>query len=256
MSRYVWPAALLTTLLASTALVTAQRAPAMAQTGLPAEVLSLVCAPAAASEAPEVPLRVTGGQDVATRRNYAPGDFVTINAGAKNGITVGQEYFVRRAEKDRIFKSDVGPMTIRTAGWVRVYAVDDELSLATVTYACDTIQVGDYLETFKLPEAVVPNPDKPKAERDHYARVLGGNDLRSSFGRGDYLTINRGSSEGVKVGAQFVVYRDKRESKNFLFELGEAVAVNVGPQVSTLLITLSRDEFHEGDYVAERKGTN
>jgi hypothetical protein len=27
----------------------------------------------------------------------------------------------------------------------------------------------------------------------------------------------------------------------------------VGPQVSTLLITLSRDEFHEGDYVAERK---
>jgi hypothetical protein len=253
MSRYVWPAALLTSLLASTALVTAQRAPAMAQTGLPAEVLSLVCAPMAVTEAPAIPLRVTGGQDVSTRRNYAPGDFVTINAGSRNGITVGQEYFVRRAEKDRIFKSDDGPTTIRTAGWVRVYAVEEELSLATVTYACDTIQVGDYLDTFKLPDAVVPNPDKPKAERDHYARVLGGNDLRSSFGRGDYLTINRGSSEGVKVGAQFVVYRDKHESKNFLFELGEAIAVTVSPNVSTLLITLSRDEFHEGDYVAERK---
>ena len=253
MSRYVWPAALLTSLLASTALVTAQRAPAMAQTGLPADVLSLVCAPTAVTEEPAVPLRVTGGQDVSTRRNYAPGDFVTINAGAKNGMTVGQEFFVRRTEKDRIFKSDDGPLTVRTAGWVRVYAVEEELSLATVTYACDTIQVGDYLETFKLPEAVVPNPDKPKAERDNYARVLGGNDLTSSFGRGDYLTINRGSTEGVKVGAQFVVYRDKHESKNFLFELGEAVAVTVGPKVSTLLITLSRDEFHEGDYVAERK---
>ena len=79
------------------------------------------------------------------------------------------------------------------------------------------------------PTPVVPNPDKPKAERDHYARVLGGNDLRSSFGRGDYLTIDRGSSEGVKVGAQFVVYRDKKESQNFLFELGEAVAVGGGP---------------------------
>lgn len=253
MSRYVWPAAVLSTLMASTALVTAQRAPAMAQTGLPAEILSLVCAPTATPETPQIPLRVTGGQDVSTRRNYTPGDFVTINAGSKNGMTVGQEFFVRRADKDRIFKSDVGPTTIRTAGWVRIYAVEDELSLATVTYACDTIQVGDYLEPFKLPDAVVPNPDKPKAERDHYARVLGGNDLRSSFGRGDYLTINRGSSEGVKVGAQFVVYRDKKESQNFLFELGEAVAVTVSPQVSTLLITLSRDEFHEGDYVAERK---
>src|SRR5215212_696835 len=248
MSRFVWPAAFLSTLVASTALVTAQRAPAMAQTGLPAEVLGLVCAPTGVTDEPPMPLRVTGGQDVSTRRNYAPGDFVTINAGARNGMTVGQEYFVRRTEKDRTFKSDDGPMTIRTAGWVRVYAVDDELSLATVTYACDAIEVGDYLEAFQLPEAVVPNPDKPKAERDHYARVLGGNDLRSSFGRGDYLTINRGSSEGVKVGAQFVVYRDKHESKNFLFELGEAVAVTVGPKVSTLLITLSRDEFHEGDY--------
>src|SRR5215212_607540 len=248
MSRCVWRAALLSTLMVSPATVNAQRAPAMAQTGLPAEILSLVCAPTATIDAPEIPLQVTGGQDVSTRRNYAPGDFVTINAGAKNGITVGQEFFVRRADKDRIFKSDDGPTTIRTAGWIRVYAVDDELSLATVTYACDSIQVGDYLEAFQLPEAVVPNPDKPKAERDHYARVLGGNDLRSSFGRGDYLTINRGSSEGVKVGAQFVVYRDKHESKNFLFELGEAVAVTVGPKVSTLLITLSRDEFHEGDY--------
>jgi hypothetical protein len=253
MSRYVWPTAVLSTILASTALVTAQRAPAMGHTGLPAETLSLACSPVAVAEAPAVPLRITGGQDVSIRRNYAPGDFVTINAGSQNGITVGQEFFVRRALKDRIFKTDDGPTTIRTAGWIRVYAVDDELSLATVTYACDAIEVGDYLEGFKLPEAVVPNPNKPKAERGNYARVLGGSDLRRSFGRGDYFTINRGSNEGLKVGAQFVVYRDKHENQNFLFELGEAVAVNVGPQLSTLVITLSRDEFHEGDYVAERK---
>jgi hypothetical protein len=50
-----------------------------------------------------------------------------------------------------------------------------------------------------------------------------------------------------------VVYRDKKEAKNFLFELGEAVAVNVGAGVSTLQVTLSRDAFRAGDYVAERK---
>ena len=86
--------------------------------------------------------------------------------------------------------------------------------------------------------------------------MLNGNDLRNQFGRGDFFTIDRGAGEGIKVGAQFVVYRNKHENNNFLFELGEAVAVSVGPQVSTLQVTLSRDAFAEGDYVAERKGTN
>jgi hypothetical protein len=55
------------------------------------------------------------------------------------------------------------------------------------------------------------------------------------------------------VGAQFVVYRDKLEPGNFLFELGEAVAVSVRPESSTLRATLSRDAFTAGDYVALRK---
>jgi hypothetical protein len=252
MSRFVWASALVTTLLTSTAFVTAQRAPAAPPTRLSAEILGLACASTLTAQKPDTPLRVAGGQDSFTRRNYAPGDLVTINAGSTNGITVGQEFFVRRVIKNRTAKS-AEPLMIHTAGWLRVYAVEDTMSLATVTYACDSIEVGDYLDTFKLPEPVVPNPDKPKAERDNYARVLLGNDRRSSFGRGDFFTINRGSNEGLTAGAQFVVYRDKRESGNFLFELGEAVAVSVGPQMSTLRVTLSRDAFTEGDYVAERK---
>jgi hypothetical protein len=57
----------------------------------------------------------------------------------------------------------------------------------------------------------------------------------------------------VTPGAQFVVYRDKHEKGNFLFELGEAVAVEVKPESATLYVTLSRDAFSKGDYVAQRK---
>ena len=256
MSRYARPAAVLTALLVSTVPVAAQRAPAPTKTGLPTDILSLACAPQSRPTAPDTPLRVTGGQDAVSRSIYAPGDLVTINGGSQNGITVGQEFFARRAEDKRFGKSARDPFIVDTTGWLRVYAVDDTMSLATVTHACDSIQVGDYLEPFTLPAAVVPNANKPKAERGNYARVMPGSDLKSLFGEGDYFTITRGSDAGVKVGAQFVVYRDKKERDNFLFELGEAVAVTVGPKVSTLLITLSRDEFHEGDYVAERKGTN
>ena len=47
-----------------------------------------------------------------------------------------------------------------------------------------------------------------------------------------------------------MVYRDNLTWGNFLFELGEAVAVDVGPESSTLQATMSRDAFLVGDYVA------
>jgi hypothetical protein len=254
MSRFALPAAILAGLLASTVALRAQRAPATPQTGLSPDILALACAPSGAHGQPDSALRVTGGQDAFTRRNYGPGDLITINAGTVNGISVGQEFFVRRVQTDRDYETTgVVPMTIHTAAWVRVWAVEDEMALVTVTHACDAIEVGDYLEPFKLPTAVVANPSKPKAERDNYARVMSGLDLRSTNGRGDINTINRGTEAALTPAAQFVVYRDKKEAKNFLFELGEAVAVKVGDGVSTLQVTLSRDAFREGDYVAERK---
>ena len=50
-----------------------------------------------------------------------------------------------------------------------------------------------------------------------------------------------------------MIYRDNLTWGNFLFELGEAVAVDVGPESSTLQATMSRDAFLVGDYVALMK---
>jgi len=232
----------------------AQRAPAPESTGLADQVLSLACNSTLVYEAPPTPLRVTGGQESSLHRTYAPGDLVTINAGTKNGIEVGQEFFTRRALP--LGRRPIGrdnPATIRTTGWIRVYAVDEELSLATVTHACDALELNDYLEPFVLPTVPTISTDKPKPQKSNYGRLLVGNDNRASFGRGDYFLVDRGSDHGVTVGAQFVVYRDRQEPGNFLFELGEAVAVDVRPESSTLRATVSRDAFSAGDYVAIRK---
>jgi hypothetical protein len=250
MKRAVCAAALLAVAMPAAA----QRGPAAAQTHLPADVLALACAPAVAYAAPDSPLRVTGGQDSFTRRNYQPGDLVTINAGAQNGIEVGQTYYVRRlrtANDEKIRPST--PATVITAGWVRVWAVDDTMSLATIEHACDAVEVGDFLEPFSVPVPPTAAVDKPKAERDNYARVMKGGDLRQTFGKGDFFVIARGSNDGVAPGAQFVIYRDKHERDNFLFELGEAVAVDVKPTSSTLKITKSLDAASEGDLVAQRR---
>ncbi len=238
--------------------VSAQRAPASAPTGLPSDVLALACAPTVAFEPPMTGMRVTGGQDSGIRYIHAPGDLVTINAGSDNGIKVGQEFFVRRvnAPGQRTISRNQ-PGTVRTAGWIKVYAVDPTMSLATVSYACDAIAVDDYLEPFELPRVPSALATRNKPEKDNYARVMPGSDRRRSFAKGDYFVVDRGSDQGVKPGSQFVVFRTKKERgvqqpDNFLYELGEAVAVDVKKDVSTLQVTLSRDAFAEGDLVAIR----
>lgn len=258
-------------LLAGAGAPAAQRAPAPVSVNLPPEVLALACAPSLTFDAPPMPIRVLGGQDSDVRRNWAPGDLITINAGSDNGIDIGQEYYTRRAvplERRAIGRDN--PATIRTSGWIRIYALDRRMSLATIVHACDAIQLDDYLEPFALPEPPAVSAERPLPQRGNYGRVIVGNDNRTTFGRGDYFIVDRGSDHGVTVGAHFVVYRDHQrrermllaregglradvEPRNYLFELGEAVAVEVRPDQSTLLITLSRDAFIAGDWVALRK---
>jgi hypothetical protein len=238
----------------ATAVQAAQRGPAPTATNLPPDVLGLACAPVATPGEPPMPLRITGGQDSSVRHTYSPGDLVTINAGIENGIEVGQEYFVRRLQLPRFGKATRStPGNIHTAGWIRVWAVDDTMSLATITHACDAIQVGDFLEPFVLPLVPVPAAERLRAERDNYGRVMSGVDLRQSFGKGDFFVVDRGSLHGVTPGARFAIFRDKRQDENFLFDLGEAVAVTVQDETSTLQVTVSRDAIAMGDYVALRR---
>lgn len=232
----------------------AQRGPAQGVTGLPAEVLLLACAPAMGPHEPPTALRITGSQEAVPRRSHAPSDLITINAGTRHGIAVGQQFFVRRplvSARETIAPGAQVP--IRTAGWITVWAVDDTMSLATITHACDSIDVGDYLEPFVLPQAMTPAASQGDAQRENYGLVMLGQDRRRTFGKGDYFIVDRGSDHGVDVGTQFVLYRDKRVAENFLFQLGEAVAVDVKPTSSTLQVTVSLDAIHAGDYVAMRK---
>ena len=131
------------------------------------------------------------------------------------------------------------------------------MSLATVTYACDSLEIDDYLEPFVLPQVPAASSTRNKPEKTNYGRVMNGKDRRASFGKGDYFVLDRGSDQGIKPGSQFVVFRNKKERgvqqpDVFLYELGEAVAVDVKKDRSTLQVTLSRDAFAEGDLVAMR----
>ena len=232
----------------------AQRGPAPAATSLPPEVMSLACAPTMTYEAPTASLRISGGQESTGRQSHAPGDLVTLNAGTRGGITVGQEFYTRRVlASGEVRVGPTNPGTIRTTGWIRVWAVDEDMSLTTITHACDTVDVGDYLEPFALPTVPVMSQLTGPPERGNYGLVLSGQDRRTQFGSGDYLLINRGSSQGVTAGARFVVYHDQKTPGNFLFQIAEAVAVDVKADTATLHVLTAIDAISAGDYVGMRK---
>ena len=248
---------LLAVALAAPAAALAQRSPAIAATRMDAAVLAQVCAPLAASAAPTPPsaLRITGGQDTQVRETYTQGDFVTINAGRNQGIQIGQEFFVRRVQTTRALRT--GTQTarnVRTTGWLKVYAIDDDLSLATVTYTRDAMRLNDYLEPMTLPVPTVPGPVQGKPDKTNYARVVLGNDGRFEFSPGDFLVVDQGSAHGITPGAHFVIYRwKKRAPDNFLSAIGEAVAAVVQQDTATLSITSARDSIIPSDLVAMRK---
>jgi len=257
-------------LLAAAPPLAAQRGPAPAISRLPADVIAMACAPTVVFTAPVPSLLITGGQDGYSHYSYGPGALITINGGSDNGIEVGQEFFVRRPQPGRAAGvSRNNPATVRTAGWVRVYATDPKMSLVTVSHACDTIDVGDYLEPFAVPQVGVPDADPPKPQRENYGQIMLGTDRRSSFAKDDFFVIDRGSAHGVTVGTRVMIYRDKgrmeagrRTAENalpkgivpeFLYELGEAVVVDVKAETSTVRALVARDALLAGDYVALRK---
>jgi len=232
----------------------AQRGPAPTRTNLPAALLNVACGAKVTYEMPDRSLRITGGQESFARRTWAPGDLVTLNAGTDHGMEVGRQYFVRRLQlQNGARASRETPASIRTAGWIRVYAVEKELSLATIVYACDTIEVNDYLEPFVVPTLPAASTENLKPERDNYARVMFGVDQRRSFGNGDFFIIDRGSNYGIAPGDRFALYRNKHVDENFLYHLGEAVVIEVSGENAMLQVTVARDAILAGDYAAARK---
>jgi len=96
-----------------------------------------------------------------------------------------------------------------------------------------------------------------------------GTDRRTIFATNDYFLINRGSADGVAAGTRVMIFRDKRKAEaarrtaenplpkdivpEFLYEVGEAVAVDVKADTSTVRALSVHDAVLAGDYVALRK---
>ena len=248
-------------ILALTALLTLAASTAHAQP--PADPLtplqvSVACAlpPATSSGPPDDALLVIGAQDTVPRRLFGQRDLLVVNGGSTKGVQLGQQYFVRRREGFGIAYANRSPHAVRTAGWIRVVAVNETTAIATVEHGCDGIFEGDFLEPFVAP-VVPPGADRADTSGTpdfaSLGRVLFGDQERHTGATGEYMVIDQGTDQGVSPGAHFAVYRDLGAGGLPLASIGELTVVSTAPTMAVARINLARDAVQSGDLVAPRK---
>lgn len=247
------------TFAATVALVGGVSAAALAQTGVPLtpSQMAVGCAPLANEAfAPLQAPRITGSQDVVQRGSFGTPELLVVNAGTSQGVQVNQQFFVRRVFRTAETHADKLPHEIQTAGWVRIVAANEAMSIAIPDHACGDIRAGDWLEPFSAPQLPEGNiftaVTTGEPDFKNYSRILYASLERLSAGTGDFIVIDHGADRNIAVGSHFAIWRDLQVSGVPLTAVGEATAVTVSPNRTVLLITRTRDAVFKSDIAVPR----
>jgi hypothetical protein len=247
--------------LLAAALVLVATASGITQSPPPAAALSqleiaVACAPPPTFEVPATGvLRIIGVQDTMRRSEYGTRDLLVVNGGTTAGLQLGQQFYVRRANRFGLDESG-RRRGARTGGWIRIVAVNDSTAIASFEHLCGPVAQGDYLEPFVAP--VVPagadNDDAPgDPDFTLMGQIVAGNENRNDMGAGDFVLIDRGSEQGMVPGTRLALYRDIGVAGMPLAGLGEAIVISTSQAMSLTRITRTRDAVHAGDYVVTRR---
>jgi hypothetical protein len=215
------------------------------------EVVALACAPGATRELPQA-LGTVSASTESERQSYATGDRLIVDGFLEESLAPGQLYFVRRALRpdDRATTEERPWINVHTLGWVRIEALEADHALASVAYACDAIEVGDYLAAFTVP--VLPDPVETAAEPDFAAPglLLFGADRREAHAAGSYVVVDRGSNDGVQPGQRVTFFRLEGELSKSRVILGDGRVVLTGPESATVQVETATRPVYAGDHVA------
>ena len=234
--------------------------------------------------------RLVSGEQSAYKINFTARDIVYLSKGMNQGVRPGDRFFVVRQEEDRNpvpwFKwqdklTHAMGSHYLDLGQVEVIKAEPNVAIAKVSMSCDLMQRGDII----LPFAERPTgPYKDASAFDSFAPASGkptamvvrGRDTAQMTGLWDTVYVNLGSSQGVKVGDYFRIFRYQgthsdtipveKDTQDRLYGfgsnpkhyawndlprevLGEGIVLNASPNSTTVLVTVSKREIYSGDYV-------
>jgi hypothetical protein len=226
-------------------------APALAQDPAERDVpKDLACGVQTAVTAPLPAMRIVGGNQP-RKTQFATGDAVRINAGTGQGVKVGAEYFVRRVTADRFTepRPKFFPVSIHTAGWLKITEAQADNAVGTITFACgDSILEGDYLAPFEAPAAPKPLPPG-KPDFANPGQLILADERRQLGAPGVLMVLDRGTDHGVKPGQRLTIFRRSKAGDQPVI-VGTAIAMVIRADTSLVRIEAVTDVVYVGDLVA------
>jgi hypothetical protein len=217
----------------------------------------VACADTPVTEKPDPRLTIKGTRSSGGVHMSSRGDEIDLGRNANDGLDVGQRYVVRRLAGDpKTFpREGEGYGAVATVGWVTITAIDEYNALANVDFACMPLQPGDYLEVYEAPALPASASEMIKPDFSERVTILQGTDSKVMFGDGDIMSIERGASHGVVVGARYAIYRDPRTGTEGmpLFYLADAVVTEVGPVTSKMVVVKAVDAVTTEDVAVPRR---
>ncbi len=232
---------------------------------------------------------IVSGEESNYKLTFSEEDYVYVNKGSSQGVKVGDKFqVVRPATYDGGISWFTGQASLthkmgtvwEDEGRLRVVVAQPDVAIAQVERSCGYLQRGDVV----LPFTERPTPPlKSENNFDRFAPPSGnkkamlvtGKDFQLAYSTNDIAYVNLGSSQGVKVGDYFRIFRyqDTRhetayqtdrmsfdvyqfgsaprryDSQNVPREIeGEGIVLRVTPDSSTVLITYSLRAIYSGDY--------
>lgn len=196
---------------------------------------------------------VVAGPHVTDGRMAMTGGLIVINRSPEDGLAIGQRYVAQRmrADKAMFTGKNEGFGDLRVAGVVTVRAIDENNALASIDFACDSVEIGDMLEPYverHLPSVAMPALKPDYTDR---ARILFGVDNRVMFGTGDVFSIERGTVQGVTPGDRYAIYRDFHNNLPLVY-VADVVVMTVEDVTSRVVVTQAVDSIEPGDIAVPR----
>ncbi len=167
------------------------------------------------SALPSLP-QIVGGEQEQEKIIYAAGDFVYLNAGEQQGVKDGQTYQIirPRGEPIKVHRQKKGyvGVYIQEIGELKVVKVFPAVSVAQITFSCETALEGDLLTG--IPDRVSPEylRGKPfdrfaQPTRNTVGRVMMAKDGRELLAQGDTVYVDLGQEDNIAVGKHLTIYR-------------------------------------------------
>jgi hypothetical protein len=276
--------------LAATAAFAQDAAPPQRQPGATTIPADVYCSGMVTTEAVPRDTFIVSGEQSNYKTTFQDGNYVYINKGASNGVKVGDEFQVMRPVVNQSgvvwfsWQSSLSRamgQQWEDEGRLRIVVAQPNVSIAQVIDSCNYLLRGDIV----LPFVERPAPPlKPEDKFDRFAPPSGqkvamlvtSKRYQMQLGSNDIAYVNLGSSQGVKVGDYFRIFRyqgNQRETpyqmSRFSFRvfgfgsvpltykwdsvprevIGEGIVLRSTPNASTVLITFSLREAFLGDYV-------